>query len=218
MKERWSQLLERIDALELRERALLFITVLFGFGMLWQQLLLGPMEMEQKQMLARIDKLHQEVDTLDREHQAIIARANLDPDAENRTLLARYQGRDAELEGRILESVAGLIEPRQMARVVEQVLEGRRNLTLVSARSLPATPLLELPEEESVEGEGIFRHGLRLRLEGDYLAALDYLRALEALPWALKWDAVEVEMQQYPRALITITVYTLSLEEDWLGV
>ncbi len=218
MKERWTQLLERIDALELRERALLFITVLFGFGMLWQQLLLGPMEMEQKQMLAQIDRLHQEVDKLDREYQAIIERANHDPDAENRVLLSRYQGRDAELEERILDSVAGLIDPKQMARMVEQVLQGRRALTLVSMQSLPATPLLELADEEMMEGEGIFRHGLRLQLEGDYLAALDYLKALEALPWSLKWDAVEVEMQEYPRALITITVYTLSLEEDWLGV
>ncbi len=218
MKERWTQLLERIDALELRERALLFITVLFGFGMLWQQLLLGPMEMEQKQMLAQIDRLHQEVDKLDREYQAIIERANHDPDAENRALLSRYQGRDAELEERILDSVAGLIDPKQMARMVEQVLQGRRALTLVSMQSLPATPLLELADEEMMEGEGIFRHGLRLQLEGDYLAALDYLKALEALPWSLKWDAVEVEMQEYPRALITITVYTLSLEEDWLGV
>ncbi len=218
MKERWTQLLERIDALELRERALLFITVLFGFGMLWQQLLLGPMEMEQKQMLAQIDRLHQEVDKLDREYQAIIERANHDPDAENRVLLNRYQGRDAELEERILDSVAGLIDPKQMARMVEQVLQGRRALTLVSMQSLPATPLLELADEEMMEGEGIFRHGLRLQLEGDYLAALDYLKALEALPWSLKWDAVEVEMQEYPRALITITVYTLSLEEDWLGV
>ncbi len=218
MKERWTQLLERIDALELRERALLFITVLFGFGMLWQQLLLGPMEMEQKQMLAQIDRLHQEVDKLDREYQAIIERANHDPDAENRVLLSRYQGRDAELEKRILDSVAGLIDPKQMARMVEQVLQGRRALTLVSMQSLPATPLLELADEEMMEGEGIFRHGLRLQLEGDYLAALDYLKALEALPWSLKWDAVEVEMQEYPRALITITVYTLSLEEDWLGV
>lgn len=218
MKEKWTRLLERIDALELRERALLFITVLFGFGMLWQQLLLEPMEREQKQMLTQIDQLHKEIDTLDREYQAIVERANLDPNAENHGLLVRYQGRNSELEARILESVEGLILPTQMAQVVEQVLHGRRNLALVSLHSLPATPLLQLADEEMMEGEGIFRHGLQLQLEGDYLAALDYLKALEALPWALKWDAVEVSMQKYPRARITITVHTLSLEEDWLGV
>ncbi len=233
MKEKWTQLLERIDALELRERGLLFITMLVGGGMLWQQLLLTPMELEQKQMLMKIEDLHKEVAVLDREYQAIVERGSRDPDAENRNLLVRYQSRSKQLESSIQQSVAGLIEPTQMARVVEEVLRGRKGLSLLSLHSLPTTALLEeeqavsapatdadaaAPSEPLVDSEGVYRHGLRMQLEGEYLLALDYLRALESLPWGLKWSAVEVEMQEYPRALITIQVYTLSMDKEWLGV
>ncbi|MCI0590119.1 MAG: MSHA biogenesis protein MshJ, partial [Gammaproteobacteria bacterium] len=63
-----------------------------------------------------------------------------------------------------------------------------------------------------------YMHGLRMEFEGGYLDTLDYLRKLEALPWAFFWDSVDFKVEKYPKALGSITVYTLSLDANWIGV
>jgi len=64
----------------------------------------------------------------------------------------------------------------------------------------------------------LFRHGLRLELEGSYLDFLDYLDAVERLPWQLYWGTLSLNTQEYPRNEISIEIFTLSLDEDWIGV
>ena len=41
--------------------------------------------------------------------------------------------------------------------------------------------------------------------------------AVEALPWRLYWQAVDIEVLDYPRNRIRIEVSTLSLNEEWIG-
>lgn len=57
-----------------------------------------------------------------------------------------------------------------------------------------------------------YKHRFLLEFQGDYLSALNYLRALEALPWRLYWDSVTIESAGYPRAHITLKVHTISLQ------
>ena len=59
---------------------------------------------------------------------------------------------------------------------------------------------------------------LELELEGPYLAVLAYLEDLEALPWRLYWQVLEIDVDDYPRNRIRIEVATLSLHEEWIGV
>ena len=134
-----------------------------------------------------------------------------------------------------------------MASVLESILQQHGQLKLVSVKSLPAQPLIrpdaEQPEPEKLavgdsviatvetvdslaqakpEPENsnveVYRHGLQMEFEGNYLAALNYLKALEALQWEFYWDAVQLEVTKYPRSKIIITVHTLSLRDSWIGV
>ena len=68
----------------------------------------------------------------------------------------------------------------------------------------------ELPE--------IYRHGLEIEFVGDFSGTVGYLRAIEALPWRLYWDSVSYTVQEHPRALVKIKLYTLSLDKGWIGV
>jgi MSHA biogenesis protein MshJ len=64
----------------------------------------------------------------------------------------------------------------------------------------------------------IYRHALRLELQGSYNDTLDYIERLEQLPWGLAWETLDIHMQRYPKARIILHLYTLSLKEEWLGV
>ena len=77
------------------------------------------------------------------------------------------------------------------------------------------------PDEPDGKGEtraGLHRHGFALEFSGGYLATLNYLQALERLPWRFFWDSVDYEVMQYPRSIVRLKLYTLSLSEDWIGV
>ena len=47
---------------------------------------------------------------------------------------------------------------------------------------------------------------------------VNYLKSLESLPWRFSWDSVDYQVKQYPVAETTLRLYTLSFEENWLGL
>ena len=64
----------------------------------------------------------------------------------------------------------------------------------------------------------VYKHGIELTVEGNYLDLLEYQTRLEKLPWRMFFARTSVNSVDYPRVLMTITLYTLSLEEAWLVV
>jgi MSHA biogenesis protein MshJ len=101
-----------------------------------------------------------------------------------------------------------------MPQVLEQML-GELPLRLVSLRKLP--PQIEI--DSQIDGvPRVYRHGLRIELVGSYQNTLDYLGRLEALPWRLAWEALDIQVRDYPKTSVILTLYTLSFEEGWLGV
>ncbi|MDD2948389.1 MAG: hypothetical protein PHV80_06085, partial [Rugosibacter sp.] len=64
--------------------------------------------------------------------------------------------------------------------------------------------------------DGIWQHGIELRLAGNYPDLLNYLTGLESMPQRLMWNSINLTVEKYPRNVLTLRVYTLSLDKDWL--
>lgn len=62
----------------------------------------------------------------------------------------------------------------------------------------------------------LYRHGVELTVRGNYLDMVDYLDALEAMPTQLFWGRAALDVEEYPNARLTLTVYTLSLDKKWM--
>ena len=101
-----------------------------------------------------------------------------------------------------------------MAQLLEGVLSRQPGLELVRIRNLPPETLATSEEEDAAR---FYRHGLEIEVTGSYNAALDYLDSIEALPWRLYWQILELEVIEYPQNRIRIEVSTLSLDEEWIG-
>lgn len=218
MKERIERLRARIDALSLRERVLLFLALVAVLYLLAQPLLFSPLEAQRERALERVSALQKEIASLDTQIQDILRRQSQDPNADNQRQKQQLKAQIEALDKRIGGAVQSLIAPQQMARVLEEVIRHQSGLQLQRIESLPARPLVEPSAGETAAQIGLWRHGVRLEFTGDYLSALAYLRELQTLPWALYWDDLEITMEKYPQARITITVHTLSLSESWIGV
>jgi MSHA biogenesis protein MshJ len=219
-KERIGKLQARIDTLTLRERGILFIALAALLFVLIDGVLIGPQERQQKQLLGSISKVRSEIAKLEQQKVEIIRRHSEDPNAEELAQLARLQLAAKQAEEQIKGAIAGLIEPQEMARALQGVLKEQHQLNFIRISNLGATPLLDPSAEDSQDKPeaGIYKHTMRIELEGSFERSRDYLRTLEQLPWKFHWESVELEVIEYPRVRVVITVNTLSLSEGWIGV
>jgi MSHA biogenesis protein MshJ len=65
-------------------------------------------------------------------------------------------------------------------------------------------------------GPALYRHGVELTVEGSYADLLAYLRELEALPQRVLWGGVQMKVEQHPKVVMTLRLYTLSMDRGWL--
>jgi MSHA biogenesis protein MshJ len=213
-----AQLATRVDSLSMRERVILLLVLLIVPWMAIDTLLIVPNQLEQQRIQGQIATTRQENQRINEQIIDILNKHNQDPDIANRQLEAQLKSVLTRIEGEIDRIVNGLIDPRQMAQAIEAVLKRQQGLRLIAVESLGSERVhLGEAHPEAAAGRGVFRHSMRIEFEGSYLETLEYLRALEALPWAFRWDAIQIEMRDYPRAHIRLQTHTLSLENAWIG-
>jgi len=64
--------------------------------------------------------------------------------------------------------------------------------------------------------ELLYRHGVELIVRGNYLDLVSYMSALEAMPAQLFWGKAQLDVEQYPASRLTLTLFTLSLDSQWM--
>ncbi len=218
------KLIDRIDALSLRERLLLLAAALFVLFSAWNFLLIQPLDKQQAAAQKQIAMLHKQVDALNTAIRTSVEASTRDPNAILRQQITQTRHQISTLDASLREATGGLVDPKDMAPLLEQVLEKQHGLRLVSIHSQPPEPLIKIDHGVKDSAAAvpavslIYRHGLTIELEGSYAATLAYLQALEKLRWHFYWDSVELHMDRYPNNRVTIVVHTLSLNEGWLGV
>ena len=121
-----------------------------------------------------------------------------------------------------------LVGPERMRDLLEQLLARHGEVRLRALRSLGRNDLLA-PGQAAAPGAaaaapgadatgGLYRHGVELVLEGGYADLLGYLQAMESLPQRVLWGAVSLKVEQHPRSVLTLRVYTLSRDRAWLEI
>ena len=222
LRERLARLREQVDALSVNERLLVLGAVLLVLYVLWQSLLIDPLINERAQLGREATRLETNIRELEVQAADILAAAKADPDAKLRQQIAATESQIAKFEAEIRERAGQLLTPADMPKVLESVLKRFRGLDFVSLQGLGAQPLLEDGAGGKRAGKGVtkdaYRHGFRVNYRGGYLDTIEYLQALEQLPWRFFWDGVEFEVTKHPQAKVSIIVYTLSLDRRWIGV
>lgn len=225
-----NRLVEKIDALTVRERVAIMIGVLAVLFTLWDMFVLAPLDNRQKLLSSELKQKQANQAALNVQIQKAIRENRKDPDKELEQRLAGLKEQLAEVSTDVQESTADLIAPRDMAKILETVLREIDGITLLGLRGLGAKALVT---ENAASGEtggaaagessgsqlaNAYKHGFRIEFQGDYLSTLNYLRELEALQWGFLWDSLEFEVEEYPRSRAAIQVYTLSLDKTWIDV
>jgi MSHA biogenesis protein MshJ len=242
MKQRLIELGNKIDALSLRERVMVFAAVAAAIVFVANTLVFEPMLARQKALRAQISLERNNAMAIDAELVGLVQAHTLDPDAADRARLDAAIAEAAQLGAALRSTQRGLVAPDKMVALLESLLKGRGGLRLLSLKTLPVSGLNEgafnadsasepapaapglkapakaEPRPAAKAPELLYRHGVELTLQGAYPDMLDYMAALEAMPSQLFWAKVKLEAEDYPRARLTLVLYTLSLDQKWIAL
>lgn len=224
MKARILQLRARIDALSLRERALVCLAACALLAFVGHALVLAPMEASQEALRGQIAQQRSDIAAMDEAIANRVQAFQLDPDAEARTRLQALRQEMGQLGDQLLAIEHGLVPPERIGPLVDGILRANGRLKLVSMRTLAVEPLAgpSAPAAASAAAGApaaaplLYRHGIEVTVRGNYLDMVDYMSALDAMPTRMFWGRAQLDVEEYPAARLTLTLHTLSLDRQWM--
>lgn len=220
----WKTWAARYAALSRRERALLAAAIVVGPLLIGYSLFVEPATKRNRLVEGSIATQTNSLAQLRAEAGNLESQLKIDPDAGKKAELVALQGERDKLDGRLRELGSSLVRPEEMNALLERLLARQPGLRLVSLKTLAPQSVLG-KETAAKSGEAksaervfdLYRHGVEIRVEGNYGQLQAYLRQLEKAPQRLLWGALAYRVGEYPTAEMTLTVYTLSPERTWLA-
>jgi MSHA biogenesis protein MshJ len=153
---------------------------------------------------------------------AAAAGAANDPSVAAAARNGALKGRLALLDSELHAAAQGYVAPERVAELLREILTRQQGLQLVSLSNLPVESLSQPPAAAAgdvpAEDRGPFLHPVEMVVEGDYAGVVAYLRALEAMPWRIHWQQLELTAEEYPINRVRIVIGALSLSRDWMSI
>lgn len=227
MQQHWQSLAEKFSLLSMRERFLIAFLLIFIMVYSLYSLVLEPNYIAANQAQARLNTLTQQQQQLSfdkTELQRVLAH---DPNAEIKLRIARAETELSNAEDELTLFTADLIDSKQMALVLGDVLQQAKKVKLLVIESLPATALnTQSATDKDVDTQAatqpasadiqLYQHGLRITLTGTFFDIQTYLNTIEQLPKKFYWRIFDYQMQRYPQAEVVMEIYTLSMNKEFI--
>lgn len=238
MKAYLAGLIARFDALARRERWLVAAAILGGALLIGWTLIIDPAQERSRTAVRGIADQRAQLAALAAQTAALQGPGQ-HPEALAAAELAALKRQLNGLNERFAALQGQLVAPQGMAGLLEDLLGRKSGLRLLSLRTLPVAPVLATEDGAGAASStssassanpvtavaaaakpagGLFKHGVELKLEGSYAELADYLARLEKSPQKLLWSSVSLATEKHPTLVLTLTVFTLSLDQTWLIV
>ncbi len=215
MSKRWKNLQGSINALSIRERKLIAITIVaviltLIFLLVWQPLFTDITKSYQANQAAQ-----GQVTTIKGTINSYKNRVHLDVNAPYKTQVKNLKKQIKQQDHKVESLTSALITPRNMGRVFTGLLQNTKmNMNKISNLDASAINITDKQEEINL----LYKHGLSLELEGKFLNALNYVQVIERQDWQLYWDELSFSTTNYPEGKLEIEVHTLSTSDSLLDL
>ncbi len=244
MKAQWEKYSAVIDAKTFRERSIIALLLLAVVWSVFNFAFIIPQEKEKAELRLRMKTAQEELGKLTAQERVFAQALTNDPNANKKAQIDQLEKKLDTLEQSLQTLSVGLIPADKLPDALHEVLRSVGNLKLLGMETRAAARLQlqheivgEAAEEPSDDNKekaadkkvadvaeaeedkvGVFKHAVVVSLEGSYFDVVAYLKALESLEWKVYWQGIDYRVDGYPKAQVTIEVYTLSTEEGLLGV
>jgi len=187
---RWQVQARRIDALSLRERVFLFLSIALVLAALLDQFLIAPLTADQTKARLNQQRQASELGTLRKQFaEATQLNAADSPQGRLRAAILAAQGETLELDQQLQQRSGLLDNQSQLPEVMGRLLRQQGRLTLVKLQTLDEAAL---PQANSAAPSSLKWRGVELQVSGDYLDLMRYLAELETALPTLRWGQLRL--------------------------
>ncbi len=190
----------------------------------------------------RIEQLHAQISQTQQSNQnnknsiQMLEQALLeDPNVALRKELSQYQAKLGEIDEQLLSLTSDLIDPIQMRYALIKLLKLQKGVKLLSFEVLPARAVTksnvesnDKPDNNKIQRTSVeqaetkqlrlYRHGIKIKLQGQYFQLRDYLSQLEGMSWKFFWQEFDYQLIAYPVSELEVEIYSLSTAQEFIGV
>lgn len=235
MKQQWKQWADKFDALTLRERVMVFAACALALVFCGYFMVLEPLFGRHALLTASIAQNRGLATGVDKEIVLLVEASQNDPDQAARARLQVLLAETAKLKDGLRHMQSGLVAPERMLQLLESLLRQHARLRLVSMKTLPSGVVGEAPAaapapaspataagaaaaKPQPAAQVLHRHGVEVVVEGSYPDMVNYMQALQTMPTQVFWGKARLEADAYPVARLTLTLYTLGLDDTWMAL
>lgn len=214
--------IETFKSWEKRKQIMVLGGSIFVFVYMMNSLFISSAREEEKVATGQILELTGEINDLTGQTQGILTEVQNSVSNPNSQAALSYKQQMDDLDKKIAAYQDQLIPAKEMTAMLKKIFSQESGLKLVSLTSLPAVDILAstpLPPElqHSANRPVLYKRGAELVFMGEYFQTIDYLKQLENSGKHIFWDDFSYTVKTYPTAHVSLTVYTLTSEEGWVG-
>ncbi|MDH3220057.1 MAG: type II secretion system protein GspM [Gammaproteobacteria bacterium] len=219
MNSRVKQYTQRFDALPIRERALIALTLVALVVFVWWTYYANPLQRTLELQQAANQRVGSDTETLRASLRDIRQRMASGPNRHKETQLASLGEELSALEEQLRVETIELIDPEKMFELMNQLIYRESGLTLLGLKRREVKSAIPpLDGQKPAEDPGVYRHVLEIEFSGRYPDILRYLQSMEKLDWKLLWDEIEIVSEDHPRLTVRLVMSTLSTRKEWVGI
>ena len=202
MSSWWIKQATRINALSLRERLFLFISLLSICLALTDMAWLSPVQSEHKQALQKLDKQNG-----DFKNSTEAMKSLGDTGGKVKFVndeLSTVKKQIDQVNQSITSATSGPVDDKPLAQILVHLLRRYDGLSLVTTSSM--SPELN-DKKVSIDTtgampSGLTRQGLELTVSGPYSQLVQYVQTLEAAMPHIRWGTMKLKSEKQPPELI----------------
>ncbi|MBN9286412.1 MAG: type II secretion system protein M [Gammaproteobacteria bacterium] len=215
-KRYWLELKKKINARSHRERTLLLVT---GIALIWVFMfsyIITPIGSQIDEAAEEKSNLEQQYHGTSQELKRLQNRLSGKVNSQTKDEYHQLESLLIEHNKTLSKFKEKLIAPEKVPFLLENILNDFLGLSLQRIETLPPQILGEHKSEEVVGL--LYRQPIKIILIGEYGDLLHYLKKIESLPYPIWWLTLDYKITQFPKAQISLTVYTISEHFNWIGV
>jgi MSHA biogenesis protein MshJ len=211
MKRWWEMQSARINALSLRERVFLFLSIMACGMALADVFWLSPAQTSHKQLTQRFEKQSAELQRA-RNELKTVARP-VDGNKAMRDEIAALNTRVDDVNQDIKDVLPSATEVTPLAQVLVHLLQRHAGLTLVRTSTMAPEAVVAkaVGAAATATPVGLTRQGVELTVSGPYPELMRYMQALEkALPH-VRWGVMQLKSEKLPPEL-TLQLFLVGVQ------
>ncbi|MEY3182525.1 MAG: hypothetical protein RLZ35_510 [Pseudomonadota bacterium] len=204
---------EKINARNLRERALILTTFVIVLFMIWRSFIISYLASSTDQIIANKERLNTQITMMQGQIQNLSEAIKNDSMMSLEVRLKSISLKNISLKEQIEQKLSELTNSDEMIDILKNLLSEDAHLKIEKIESVSEEPILKGQSDTLV-----YKKGVQLTLEGDYFSTIRFLEKMEQEEIKIIWDTLVYEVIDYPLSKVKITLHTMGPEKGWLHV